>query len=81
MRSCIDRARLRWVLQGVGDGAVATGKQGRLADMLRISMSVEIASIDEVMRIYPGMAIEGFDTQFRTTVRSVSTGKPRKWRP
>jgi hypothetical protein len=45
-------------LQGVGNGTAATGKQGRLADMLRISMSVEIASNDEVMRVYPGMAIE-----------------------
>jgi len=33
------------------------GERERLADMLRISMPIEIASIDEVMRVYQGVAI------------------------
>jgi hypothetical protein len=38
-------------------GAAAVGEREWLADMLRISMSIEIASIDEVMRVYQGVAI------------------------
>jgi hypothetical protein len=61
-----------------GGGATAMDKQGRLADMLRISMPIEIPSIDEVMRVYQVVTTAGLDSQFRTTVRSMSTGKPGK---
>ncbi len=53
-------------------------KQGRLADMLRISMPIEILSIGEVMRVYQVVTTAELDSQFRTTVRSMSTGKPDK---
>jgi hypothetical protein len=49
-----------------------------LAGMLRLSMHVEMTSTEEVMRVYQVVTIAGFDIQFRTTVRSMSTAKRAK---
>ncbi|WP_144157259.1 hypothetical protein [Paraburkholderia sp. BCC1885] len=78
LRSRIGRERSRRALQDDGGGATAMDKQGRLADMLRISMPIEILSIGEVMRVYQVVTTAELDSQFRTTVRSMSTGKPDK---